>query len=121
MVWQVSLERVREINMDCKEVNKMIPAFLNKELTGRELSAFMEHIEKCPECKEEFSIQFLVFEGMVSLEDGNTFDLQKEMDKLMEDAKRKLRIRRGFHFLIYGVEILAIILIIAIIILIMII
>ncbi|NLL77932.1 MAG: zf-HC2 domain-containing protein [Clostridiales bacterium] len=105
--------------MDCKEINKMIPAFLNKELSGRELDDFMEHISKCPECKEELSIQFLVLEGMVSLQDGNTFDLRKRLDKQLDEARRKIRIRKGVHFFVYGLEILAIITMIIIIVLIM--
>lgn len=103
--------------MDCKEANKMIPSFLNEELHGMELKFFMEHIAGCPECKEELSIQFLVLEGMASLESGNTFDLQNELNRRLEDAKRKLCIRTGFHYFIYGLEILAIITIITIIVL----
>lgn len=106
--------------MNCKDIDKMIPAFLNKELSGRELNDFMEHISKCPECKEELSIQFLVLEGMASLQDGSTFDLQKKLDKQLEEARRKLKIRKGIHFLVYGLEILAIITMISIIVLIMI-
>ncbi len=105
--------------MDCKETNKMIPAFLNKELNGKEMIKFMEHIATCPECKEELTIQFLVSEGMASLEDGSTFDLQKELDKQLEDARRKMRIRKGFQFFVYGLEILVIITIITIIVLVM--
>lgn len=106
--------------MDCKEVNKMIPDFLNNELNNRELKGFMEHISGCKECKEELSIQFLIQEGMASLENGNTFDLQHELDRLLEDAKRKMRVRRGFQFFVYGVEVLVIITIITIIVLVMI-
>lgn len=106
--------------MDCKEANKMIPAFLNKDLHGRELKSFMQHISSCPECKEELSIQFLVLEGIASLENGNTFDLQKELNRQLEDARRRMRIRTGFHYLVYGLEILAIITIITIIVLVII-
>lgn len=105
--------------MNCKEIDKMIPEFLNKELSGRELNEFMEHISECPECKEELSIRFLVSEGMASLEDGNTFDLQEKLNRRLEEARRKLKIRKGIHFFVYGLEILAIITMIAIIVMIM--
>ena len=98
--------------MDCKEVIKMIPDFLNHKLNSRELRDFLDHIEECKECKEELSIQFLVQEGMARLEEGNTFDLQKEFDR------RRMKIREVLHFLVYGVEVLAIITIITIIVLI---
>lgn len=106
--------------MDCKETNKMIPGFLNKELNGRQLRGFMEHVSSCEECKEELSIQFLIQEGMVRLEDGTTFDLQKELKQLLEEAERRLRLRRLFHWFVYGIEIAAIIVIITIIVLVMI-
>lgn len=104
--------------MDCKEVIKMIPDFLNHKLNSRELRDFLDHIEECKECKEELSIQFLVQEGMARLEEGKTFDLQKEFDWMMEDARRRMKIREVLHFLVYGVEVLAIITIITIIVLI---
>lgn len=106
--------------MDCKETNKLIPAFLNHELNSRELKSFMNHIMSCEDCKEELSIQFLIQEGLASLEDGTSFDLQNELDWMIEDAKRRLKIRRGFHFFVYAMEILAIITIVTIIVLIMI-
>ena len=104
--------------MDCKEVIKMIPDFLNNQLNSRELRSFLNHVEECQECREELAIQFLVQEGMARLEEGNTFDLQKEFDWMMEDTRRRMKIREAFHFFVYGVEILAIITIVTIIVLI---
>ena len=65
--------------MDCKQVEKMIPQFLDDDLTTEELREFMEHIENCTDCKEELTIEFLVSEGLVRLENGAVFDLQKEL------------------------------------------
>lgn len=61
--------------MDCKEANKRMTDFLNHDLNSRELKGFMEHISDCKDCKEELSIQFLIQEGMIRLEEGSTFDL----------------------------------------------
>ena len=104
--------------MDCKDVMKMIPDFLNEDLKGRELKSFVEHMEKCKDCKEELSIQFLVQEGMARLEDGDIFDVQNEFDRVMEDARRKMQIGRLINYFVYGVEALAIITIVTIIVLI---
>ncbi len=104
--------------MDCKDVIKRIPDFLNHELNNRELKDFLNHTEGCKECREELSIQFLVLEGMARLEEGNTFDLQNEFDRMMEDAKRRMKLRRMLNVFVYGMEILAIITIITIIVLI---
>ena len=45
--------------MTCKEVEKWIPLFLRDDLDTDDLREFMEHIDKCEECREELSIQFL--------------------------------------------------------------
>ena len=102
--------------MNCKDVIKMIPDFLNNDLNGRELKSFIEHMERCKDCKEELSIQFLVQEGMARLEGGDIFDLQNEFDRVMEDARRKMRIGRIINYIVYGIEILVIITILTIII-----
>ena len=61
--------------MTCKEIEKIIPSFLNDDLDTDDLREFMDHIVNCEECMEELSIQFLVLEGMARLESGNVFDL----------------------------------------------
>ena len=74
-------------------MEKLIPEFLNDDLENRELATFLDHIDTCPECREELTIQFLVRVGMQRLEDGNTFNLRKELDILLSDARRKLKVR----------------------------
>lgn len=69
------------VNMDCKDEEKMIPVFLQDELDIKVLNQFIEHIDGCPECMEELSIQFLVAEGLERLEAGNNFNLQSAGDK----------------------------------------
>lgn len=101
--------------MKCKETEKMIPLFLEDELETEELREFMEHIEKCDECKEELSIQFLVSEGMARLETGNVFDLQNELKGRMNDAGRALHFRENLKWILFALEglvILAVIIII---------
>lgn len=80
--------------MDCKEAEKKIPSFLDDELDGQELAELVEHIEKCPECMEELSIQFLVTEGMERLEQGNNFNLQDELYRKLGGADDRIRINR---------------------------
>ncbi len=83
--------------MDCKEFEKMIPAFVANNMDYKELKRFMEHAEKCPECTEELTIQVLISEGMVHLEDGGNFDLQKEMRWRLEEAERGIRMHKMFR------------------------
>ncbi len=77
--------------MDCKECERLIPEFIEGKMEYFALKHFCDHIRSCNECKEELTIQFLVTEGMARLEDGDAFDLNRELDKRLEEAKRKIR------------------------------
>lgn len=90
--------------MTCKEIEKMIPQFLSDDLDTEDLREFMEHIEKCGECKEELSIQFLVLEGMSRLELGNVFDLQNELKYRLENAGHTLKLRESMQWVLYVME-----------------
>ncbi len=90
--------------MTCKDAEKLIPLFLEDDLDNHELSDFIDHIENCPECKEELTIQFLVMVGMKRLEDGNTFNLRQELDALIKDAKKRLKARKYLVFISYILE-----------------
>ena len=82
--------------MNCKEFEGLIPDFVNKKLDYATTRLFLEHINQCTQCKEELNIQFLVNEGLVRLEEGEAFDLQKEMRELLGTAKKKVRVHERF-------------------------
>jgi predicted anti-sigma-YlaC factor YlaD len=90
--------------MDCKTAEKTIPYFLQDELDGTELAEFVKHIEECPECREELTIQFLVAEGIGQLEKGDNFNLQKALIAKMESAKQKIRFRRTLWYTLLCLE-----------------
>lgn len=73
--------------MECKDAEKLIPEFLDSELDVHTMEKFLKHVDECPECMEELSIQYLITEGTLRLEDGGTFDLSKELNELLEDCK----------------------------------
>ena len=96
--------------MTCKDIEKLIPSFLDDDLDNKDLSEFISHIEGCSECKEELTIQFLVKVGMKRLEDGNTFNLRDELELLMRDSKKSLKARRYLVFTSYVLELAVIVL-----------
>ena len=91
--------------MTCKEAEKLIPLFLDDDLDNQDLADFLDHIDSCPECKEELTIQFLVKVGMQRLEDGNTFNLSRELGSILKDARRRLRHRKYLVLTSYILEI----------------
>ena len=90
--------------MECKQAQKMIPYFLQDDLETDELREIIEHIDKCEECREELSIEFLVREGLLRLESGNAFDLQQELKGRMESAQHTLRMRENMRWFLYALE-----------------
>lgn len=93
--------------MDCKEFEKIIPGFIGRKLDYPTLKGFHEHMEQCENCHEELVIQFLVFEGIQRLEDGDAFDLQKELQCRLEESERKIRFHERFIRLGTVLEIVA--------------
>lgn len=98
--------------MDCKKFERLIPLFLKQKMDFRLLKQFDEHMEQCPGCKEELVIQFLVTEGMQRLEEGNAFDLQSELDHLLEDARRRVKFHYRFVYLGEMLEVLLVMMVV---------
>ena len=82
--------------MNCKRFEGLIPDFVDKKLDYATTKLFLEHMNCCTQCKEVLNIQFLVNEGLVRLEEGEAFDLQKEMHELLGTARKKIRTHERF-------------------------
>ena len=102
--------------MECKTFEKQISDFLKRKLDYVTLKNFLDHMEQCPACKEELTIQFLMEEGLVRLEEGSAFDLKKELFLKLEEASKRIkrhdkmvRIGAFFEYLVMlGVAVLVI-------------
>lgn len=90
--------------MNCKEAEKQIPSFLQDDLDGIRLEEFVEHVESCPECEEELTIQFLVTEGLERLEGGNNFNLQEELFMKLESAGHRINVHRMLWYILLCLE-----------------
>ncbi len=94
--------------MDCKEFESVIPDFLDEKLNSREAKEFFAHLDDCNKCKEELRIQYLIEEGMLRLEDGDSFDLNKELNNKIEKTQKRLKNTRIANVIIYCMEAVAI-------------
>ena len=111
---ELSFKLLYFIIMTCKEAEKLIPLFLDDDLDNKDLAEFIEHIDNCPECKEELTIQFLVKTGMQRLEDGNTFNLKQELLILIKDAKKRLKFRRNLFLISILLELAVVVLVVTV-------
>lgn len=91
--------------MECVEIQHKIAAFLKNELDERDTEDFVEHIRRCDSCMEELAIQYLVTEGMRRLEDGSTFDLNRELKEKLEYTLRRIRRKKFFNRMMLSLEI----------------
>ena len=92
--------------MDCKETEKLIPAFLVKQLNNRDLNQFLIHVEECPECMEELTIQYLVMIGSSLIEEGKSFNLRKALSELLLEARKQVKKWKFLTGLSYVVEVI---------------
>lgn len=93
--------------MDCRSYEKKIPDFIHRKMNYLQIKEFLQHTASCEKCKEELVIQLLIEEGMASLEDGDSFDLQAELDLRLEEARRK--VNRNDTFLDLGMVVEAVV------------
>ena len=103
--------------MDCKEFQEIIPDFLDEKLKRRKTQQFFEHMENCEECSEELKIQYLIKEGIIRLENGDSFDLNKEFKKTIENTKEHMKKQFIINMVIYSLEAVAILAVIFILVL----
>ena len=94
--------------MTCKEFEKRIPDFLDKKMDYPDLKIFCAHMDSCEKCREELSISFLVEDGLQHLEEGDSFDFQRELDNRLEEADRQLGRNERFLKAGFWAEVVAI-------------
>ena len=99
---------MRELN--CKQTEKLINHFIGDNMENRTKWQFLDHVESCPLCKEELSIQFLVTKGMQRLENGDTFDLNRELRSKINTERHHLQVLKSLQDGLYATEALALLL-----------
>ena len=50
--------------MECKEIQKLFIPFIDDKLSVSDLAAFLDHMDTCKECREEYDIYYTVIMGM---------------------------------------------------------
>ncbi len=91
----------------------MIPAYIEDSLDADELKAFLEHVDSCPECSEELSIQFLITEGLNTLNDGDSYDLSSAMKRKVEESHRNINVHNKLFWIRNAAVCLVLIMLIA--------
>lgn len=98
----------KTLQPDCDSFEKQIPDFLEDRLDNDEAEAFLRHFDRCADCREELSIQYLVYAGLPKLETGETFHLNRELAETVQRAREQILRRRKLASCAYAMEILTI-------------
>lgn len=71
--------------MECKRAMELMTQFINEQLDAEDVQAFLDHIDSCPECREELEVTYSLMTAMKQL-DGDT-DLS---DNYIEELNQKI-------------------------------
>ena len=95
--------------MTCKEAESLVMPYIKNELTDEELYEFLEHIEHCPECREELEIYFTVDVGIRQLdsETGN-YNIKGALETAIEQSRERLEAVRLVKIVRYAVSTLSV-------------
>ena len=95
--------------MTCKEAESLVMPYIKNELTDEELFEFLEHIEHCPECREELEIYFTVDVGIRQLdsETGN-YNINGALETAIEQSRERLEAVRMVKIMRYAVSTLSV-------------
>ena len=84
------------MHMNCNEARRMITAYVKKELSEKELEAFLHHIAHCSDCMDELDTYYTVYQALDLLDSGDhhDYDFRRMLSDDIRASWRRLRRRR---------------------------
>ena len=98
-------------NMTCKTFSGMISSFLSGTLEDDSLREFLEHYDKCENCREEVEIQYLVSRAFDHRKEKEVINLSRDLPALVEKERSSMVFRSRLGYTAYSLEILTILLV----------
>lgn len=86
------------MHMNCNEARRMITAYVKKELSEKELEAFLHHIAHCSDCMDELDTYYTVYQALDLLDSGDhhDYDFRRMLSEDIRASWRRLRRRKAF-------------------------
>lgn len=86
------MERKRGCNVNCRETQGLLVPFIKSELTMEQAKAFFQHIDNCPDCKEELEVYYMMIVGIKELDEDNpkSLDLHSQFEELLEHSRTEI-------------------------------
>jgi tRNA threonylcarbamoyladenosine modification (KEOPS) complex Cgi121 subunit len=95
------------------KVQSLITPFINDKLNLKETEEFIDHVQSCPECREELEVYYALLTAMKQLDEDKNLsdDFSMELSAKLEKAQEKIIHAKFTYYLKKGVLLLVIILI----------
>ena len=87
--------------MNCLEAQGLVMKYINNELSGPQLENFLKHIDRCPDCREDLEIYYILTTGMNQLDNDyvDTYNFHEAFAKQLDKSRKNLDISsRGYLF-----------------------
>lgn len=83
--------------MNCNEARRMITAYVKKELSEKDLEAFLNHISHCSDCMDELDTYYTVYQALDLLDSGDhhSYDFRHMLKEDIRAAWRRLHRRKA--------------------------
>ena len=93
---RIEFQREEGMHMNCNEARRMITAYVKKELSEKELEAFLHHIAHCSDCMDELDTYYTVYQALDLLDSGDhhDYDFRRMLSDDIRASWRRLRRRR---------------------------
>ncbi|NLK27040.1 MAG: zf-HC2 domain-containing protein [Clostridiales bacterium] len=78
--------------MTCMETQRLITPFINDELTLNQTEEFIDHVNSCPECREELEVYYALLTAMKQLDEDKILydDFSMELSTKLEREQEKI-------------------------------
>ncbi len=95
--------------MKCKEIQNIIPKYIDGSITDEELEEMLQHISNCSECYEELEITYTIKEALQQLDDNPdvSFNIGSMLKKDIYIAKKYIKRKKKLHSFLSGIYVTA--------------
>lgn len=78
--------------MNCLKAQSMITPFINNKLNINELEDFLDHVNTCPNCKEELEVYYALLTAMKQLDEDKNLssNFVQELNEKLELAEEQI-------------------------------
>lgn len=66
---QLSVRKKQKEKLTCKEAAKLVIPYIEGQMCDDELRRFVSHIKECPDCREELETYYIVYKGLMQLDE----------------------------------------------------